>query len=50
MIVFIGPEHPPTLDDEIPLGRGRLIMAVVGVVMLILCFTAAPLGDFTGGN
>ena len=50
MIVFIGPEHPPTLDDEIPLGRGRLIMAVVGVVMLILCFTAAPLGDFTAGN
>ena len=48
MIVFIGPEHPPTLDDEIPLGRGRLIMAVVGMVMLILCFTPAPLGDFPG--
>ena len=29
---------------------GDLIMAVVGVVMLILCFTPAPLGDFPGGN
>jgi membrane-associated protease RseP (regulator of RpoE activity) len=46
MIVFIGPEHPPTLDDEVPLGRGRLILAIVSVVMLILCFTPAPLGDF----
>lgn len=50
MIVFIGPAHPPTLDDEIPLGRGRLIMAIVGVVILILCFTPAPLGDFPAGN
>jgi membrane-associated protease RseP (regulator of RpoE activity) len=46
MIVFIGPEHPPTLDDHAPLDRTRLIMAVVGIVMLILCFTPAPLGDF----
>jgi len=50
MIVFIGPEHPPTLDDEVPLGRGRMILAIVGIVMLILCFTPAPLGDFPGGN
>jgi membrane-associated protease RseP (regulator of RpoE activity) len=50
MIVFIGPEHPPTLDDHAPLDRTRLIMAVVGIVMLILCFTPAPLGDFPTGN
>jgi membrane-associated protease RseP (regulator of RpoE activity) len=46
MIVFIGPEHPPTLDDHVPLDRTRLILAIVGLVMLILCFTPAPLGDF----
>ena len=50
MIVFIGPEHPPTLDDHAPLDRSRLIMAVVCIVMLILCFTPAPLGDFPTGN
>jgi len=43
MIAVIGPEHPPTLDDHVPLDRARLAMAIFGLVMLILCFTPAPL-------
>jgi membrane-associated protease RseP (regulator of RpoE activity) len=43
MIVLIGPHHPPTLDDEAPLGRGRLVVAALAVVIFILCFTPAPI-------
>jgi hypothetical protein len=45
MIVMLGPHHPPTLDDEQPLGKGRLALAVFAVVMLIVCFTPAPIGE-----
>ena len=33
MLVTIGPRHPPTLDDESPIGRGRLILAWVALGM-----------------
>jgi len=48
MIVMMGPRHPPTLDDDTPLGRGRLTLAVVALVVLIVCFTPAPIGPFVG--
>ena len=35
--------HPPTLDDAIPLGRSRQLLAAAGVVMFILCFTPEPI-------
>lgn len=50
MMFALGPHHPPTLDDEIPLDRGRLMLAAVALVMLIVCFTPAPIGPFVGGN
>ena len=43
MMWTVGPHHPPTLDDDIELGRGRLIIAGVAVLILILCFTPAPI-------
>jgi membrane-associated protease RseP (regulator of RpoE activity) len=45
MLVLMGPNHPPTLDDETPLDRTRLLLAIFGAVMLILCFTPAPISD-----
>ena len=48
MLVTIGPRHPPVYDEHIPLDRGRLILAAVAMVILILCFTPAPLGPFVG--
>jgi membrane-associated protease RseP (regulator of RpoE activity) len=48
MLFAVGPHHPPTLDDETPLDRTRLVLAAVALVMLIVCFTPAPIGPFIG--
>ena len=43
MMWVVGPHHPPTMNDDEPLDRGRLIVAGVAVVILIICFTPAPI-------
>ena len=43
MIWVVGPHHPPTMNDDEPLGRGRLIVAGLALVILIVCFTPAPI-------
>ncbi len=48
MLFVVGPHHPPTLDDDTPLDRGRLLLAGVALVMLIVCFTPAPIEPFVG--
>ena len=48
MIVLMGPRHPPTLDEDEPLDRNRLLLAAVALVMLIVCFTPAPIEPFIG--
>jgi membrane-associated protease RseP (regulator of RpoE activity) len=51
MLIVVGPRHPPTLDDNVPLGSGRLWLAVVALLILIVCFTPAPIEPFvTGGQ
>jgi membrane-associated protease RseP (regulator of RpoE activity) len=45
MLVVMGPHHPATLDDETPLDRPRVLLAGFGLVMLILCFTPAPISE-----
>lgn len=50
MIALMGPHHPPTLDDREPLDSTRLALAVFALVMLILCFTPAPIEPFVTGN
>ena len=35
--------HPRTLNDELPLNRRQLILGYIGILLLILCFTAQPL-------
>ena len=50
MLFFIGPHHPPTLDDHVPLGATRLALAVFGLFMLIVCFTPAPIEPFVTGQ
>lgn len=49
MIFLMGPHHPPTLDDQQPLDPIRLALAAFAVVMLILCFTPAPIEPFVTG-
>ena len=50
MIFTLGPRHPPTLYDDEPLERGRVILAVVAMVILVLCFTPAPISEFIAGG
>jgi membrane-associated protease RseP (regulator of RpoE activity) len=51
MVAIIGPHHPPTLDDQVALDRGRLLVAGFALVMLVVCFTPAPIEPFvTGGR
>jgi len=35
--------HPPTLFEEDELGKGRRILAVIALLILILSFTPVPL-------
>jgi len=43
MLFFFGPHHPPTLDEDIPLDRTRMILAVVAAAIFLLSFTPAPI-------
>ena len=43
MMIVFGPRHPRVFDEELPLGRTRLLLAAFAVVMFVLCFTPAPI-------
>lgn len=43
MLLAFGPRHPRTIDEDIPLDRSRLWLALFAVVMFVLCFTPAPI-------
>jgi membrane-associated protease RseP (regulator of RpoE activity) len=41
--VLIGLRHPPVGDDRERLGRGRIALAVCGLLILALCFMPVPI-------
>ncbi|UCE67698.1 MAG: site-2 protease family protein [Candidatus Zixiibacteriota bacterium] len=45
--IFIGlllrPKHPPTVMDEVPLGRGRKIVGFISIIAFIICFVPSPI-------
>jgi len=43
MLYMFGRRHPRVFDENVPLDRTRLILALAAVVMFGLCFTPAPL-------
>jgi len=43
ILSFIGRRHPPVFYDDVPLGWGRRVLAVVALIMFILCFTPVPI-------
>jgi membrane-associated protease RseP (regulator of RpoE activity) len=49
MLLVIGPRHPPTLDDQVEMDRGRLEFALFGLGMLVVCFTPVPIEPFVMG-
>ncbi len=43
MLVTFGPRHPPVFDQDVPLDRTRMYLAVLALIMFVLCFTPAPI-------
>ena len=42
VLLMLRLNHPPTLDDSLPLRRRHAILGWIGLILLILCFTPAP--------
>ena len=43
IFVLIGFKHPPTINDQIPLGNGRKIIGWICVAIFVLCFPPLPI-------
>ena len=43
LIFMIRVEHPPTMDDEAPLGENQRYLAYFAIAIFILCFIPAPI-------
>jgi membrane-associated protease RseP (regulator of RpoE activity) len=46
MLVAFGPRHPRTFDEDVPLDRPRVWLALFAAAMFVLCFTPAPIEPF----
>lgn len=42
LLILVGPAHPPVIDEMSPLSRGRRIVAILGLLLLVVCFIARP--------
>jgi membrane-associated protease RseP (regulator of RpoE activity) len=45
LLAFMGPTHPPTANDEVPLGTPRVVLGWLTLAFVIIGFTPTP---FTG--
>jgi membrane-associated protease RseP (regulator of RpoE activity) len=43
LLFVLGRRHPPTLADHRPVGRGRAVVGILGLVVFALCFTPSPI-------
>ena len=43
MLGVLGPRHPSTFDEHVPLDTTRIWVAVIGVVVFVICFAPVPL-------
>lgn len=42
LLIMMGPAHPPTADDNMPLGTGRIILGWLTLSFVIVGFTPTP--------
>ena len=42
LLVIIGPNHPPTGNDDMPLGTGRIVLGCLTLMFVIVGFTPTP--------
>ncbi|HVA45314.1 MAG TPA: site-2 protease family protein [Pirellulales bacterium] len=47
LLFWTGPRHPPTADDGVPLGRGRIVLGWLTLAFVLIGFTPEP---FNFGN
>ena len=45
LLLMMGPRHPPTADDYVPLGTGRIILGWLTLAFLLIGFTPVPLAN-----
>lgn len=43
LLVLIGPRHPPTADDQAPLGPGRSLLGWLTLALMVVGFTPEPI-------
>jgi membrane-associated protease RseP (regulator of RpoE activity) len=43
MLWLFGWQHPPVVDEDVPLDRGRVLVTVFAIIMFLLCFTPMPI-------
>lgn len=43
MTLAMGPRHPRTVDEDVPLDRARMWLALLALVIFVLCFTPNPI-------
>jgi len=43
MLAVFGRHHPSTFDEDVPLDRTRMALALAALVVFVLCFTTAPI-------
>ena len=42
LLFVVGPKHPPTADDSVPLGTGRTLLGWLTLGFVVLGFTPQP--------
>jgi membrane-associated protease RseP (regulator of RpoE activity) len=42
LVMVMGPDHPRTADDSVPLGLGRTLLGWVSLAIPLVCFTPNP--------
>lgn len=42
LLLFIGPNHPPTANDDVPLGTTRIILGWLTLLFMFIGFTPTP--------
>jgi len=43
LVRLLGRRHPSTLDDEAPVGRGRVVVGFFALIVFVLCFVPNPI-------
>jgi membrane-associated protease RseP (regulator of RpoE activity) len=43
LLAMMGPRHPPTANDDVPLGTGRIILGWLTLAFLLIGFTPTPI-------